>query len=256
MEVVILNDAVEVGEAAAALIVQEVRRNPRAVLGLATGSSPAETYRALSRMIDAGTLDLAEASGFALDEYIRIPADHPASYATVIQQEVVIPLHMDASRVHVPDGRRRDLEDAAASYDQQIFNAGGVDIQILGIGRNGHIGFNEPTSSFASRTRVKTLSEETRRDNARFFDRPEDVPMHCLTQGLGTILDARRLVLVATGHAKSSAVAAAVEGPLSSFVPASALQLHEYATVILDEAAASALTLTKYYRYTYANKPH
>ena len=255
MEVVILNDAVEVGETAASLIAQDARRNPHLVLGLATGSSPAETYRALARMVEAGTLDLTDAVGFALDEYVGISADHPASYAAVIQQEVVIPLGMSASRVRVPDGRAPNLAEAAADYEAKILDSGGVDIQILGIGRNGHIGFNEPTSSFASRTRVKTLSEETRRDNARFFDRPEDVPLHCLTQGLGTILDAGRLVLVANGGSKAAAVAAAVEGPVSSFVPASALQLHAHATIILDEAAASELTLSDYYRYTYANKP-
>lgn len=255
MEVIILNNSVEVGETAASLIASTIHRNPRAVLGLATGSSPSETYLALARMVEAGTLNLSKVAGFALDEYVGIPADHPASYAAVIQQEVVIPLGMTASQVQVPNGRAQNLAKAAAEYERQIVAAGGVDVQILGIGRNGHIGFNEPTSSFASRTRVKTLSEETRRDNARFFDRPDDVPMHCLTQGLGTILDAGRLILVATGASKAAATAAAVEGAVSSFVPASALQLHAHATVIVDEAAASLLALSDYYRYTYANKP-
>ena len=154
----------------------------------------------------------------------------------------------------MPDGRAEDLEFVAAKYDADIGAAGGVDIQILGIGTNGHIGFNEPTSSFASRTRIKTLAPRTRQDNQRFFNSLDEVPVHCITQGLGTILEARELLLVAQGEKKADAIAAAVEGPLTSFVPGSALQLHPHATVILDKAAASRLQLTDYYRHTYANK--
>ncbi|BDZ49369.1 hypothetical protein GCM10025867_16100 [Frondihabitans sucicola] len=155
----------------------------------------------------------------------------------------------------MPDGRAADLGAAAASYDAAIAAAGGIDLQILGVGENGHIGFNEPTSSFASRTRVKTLAPSTRAANARFFDDPAQVPVHCLTQGLGTILEARHLVLVATGESKARAIAALVEGPITSMVPGSALQLHPHATVIIDEAAASRLTLGDYYRYTADNRP-
>ena len=133
--------------------------------------------------------------------------------------------------------------------------AGGVDIQILGIGANGHIGFNEPTSSLSSRTRLKTLAPQTRADNARFFDRPDDVPTHCVTQGLGTIMDAREVLLVAQGTGKAAAVASAVEGPVSARCPGSVLQFHPHATVMLDEAAAEQLALRDYYRHTYANKP-
>jgi glucosamine-6-phosphate deaminase len=157
--------------------------------------------------------------------------------------------------VRVPDGCAADLDAAAAEYEEAIAAAGGVDVQILGIGANGHVGFNEPTSSFASRTRIKTLAPRTRADNARFFASPDEVPTHCLTQGLGTILDARELVLVAQGTAKAEAVAAAVEGPLSSMCPASALQLHPRAGVLVDEAAGSRLRLADYYRHTYALKP-
>ncbi|WP_423922364.1 glucosamine-6-phosphate deaminase [Frigoribacterium sp. 2-23] len=255
MEIIIVHDADEVGRVAALKIASVVSRKPAAVLGLATGSSPTGIYASLAARVAAGELDFSQASGFALDEYVGIPLEHPESYASVIDRDVVRPLGMDPARVRVPDGRATDIEAAAVDYDQAIAAAGGIDIQILGIGSNGHIGFNEPTSSFASRTRIKTLAPKTREDNARFFDDPSQVPTHCLTQGLGTILDAHEVVLVAQGASKAHAVAGMVEGPLSSMVPGSALQLHQHATVVVDEAAAAELTLADYYRYTYANKP-
>lgn len=255
MEIIILPTPDEVGRVAAAKIASVVAKKPSAVIGLATGSSPQGIYTDLQRRVQAGEISFAEARGFALDEYVGIPLEHPESYAAVIARDVVEPLGFDASRVRVPDGRAADLEFAAKEYDAAIRAAGGIDVQILGIGANGHIGFNEPTSSFASRTRIKTLAPSTRDANARFFDSPEQVPTHCMTQGLGTILEARELVLVAQGASKAAAVAAAIEGPLSSFVPGSALQLHEHATVVVDEEAAAGLQLAEYYRYTYANKP-
>ncbi len=255
MEIVIVRDADEVGRVAALKIASVVQREPEAVLGLATGSSPTGIYASLAARVAAGELDFSRASGFALDEYVGIPLEHPESYASVIERDVVVPLGMDASKVRVPDGRASDIEAAVVDYEQAIADAGGIDIQILGIGANGHIGFNEPTSSFASRTRIKTLAPQTRADNARFFDDPSQVPTHCLTQGLGTILDAHEVVLVAQGSAKASAVAGMVEGPLGAMCPGSALQLHRHATIVVDEAAASSLQLADYYRYTYANKP-
>ncbi|KIU02298.1 glucosamine-6-phosphate deaminase [Frigoribacterium sp. MEB024] len=255
MEIVIVRDADEVGRVAALKIASVVQRDPEAVLGLATGSSPTGIYASLAARVAAGELDFSRASGFALDEYVGIPLEHPESYASVIERDVVVPLGMDASKVRVPDGRASDIEAAVVDYEQAIADAGGIDIQILGIGANGHIGFNEPTSSFASRTRIKTLAPQTRADNARFFDDPSQVPTHCLTQGLGTILDAHEVVLVAQGSAKASAVAGMVEGPLGAMCPGSALQLHRHATIVVDEAAASLLQLADYYRYTYANKP-
>jgi glucosamine-6-phosphate deaminase len=256
MEIVILQDGAAVGAAAAARIAAVVRQKPEAVLGLATGSSPLGAYSALAALVARGEVDLSRASGFALDEYVGVPVSSPLSYAATIAHDATGPLGLDPAKVHVPDGNAADLEAACAAYDQAIRDAGGVDVQILGIGANGHIGFNEPTSSFASRTRIKTLAPRTREDNARFFGGDLDaVPMHCITQGLGTILEARRLLLLAQGESKAAAVAAAVEGPLSAMVPGSALQLHRSATVLLDEAAASQLTLTDYYRFTYANKP-
>ncbi|RKR75427.1 glucosamine-6-phosphate deaminase [Frondihabitans australicus] len=255
MEIIILPTPADVGRVAASLIARVVNEKPAAVLGLATGSSPQDIYRSLAARVEAGELDVSQASGFALDEYVGIPLDHPESYASVIARDVVEPLGMDPAKVRVPDGRADDIEAATREYDEAIAAAGGVDIQILGIGANGHIGFNEPTSSIASRTRIKTLAPSTREANARFFDDPADVPTHCLTQGLGTILDAKAVVLVAQGAGKADAIAAAVEGPVSAMCPGSALQLHRHATIIVDEAAASKLTLTEYYKYTYANKP-
>ncbi|MGN6126429.1 MAG: glucosamine-6-phosphate deaminase [Humibacter sp.] len=255
MEVVIKKTADEVGALAADLVGRVVESKPRAVIGLATGSSPLAIYAGLAKRVEAGSLDFTGVRGFALDEYVGIPEDHPQSYASVIRHEVVEPLHMDPTLVQVPDGRAVDVEVACREYEQAIVDAGGIDIQILGIGANGHIGFNEPTSSFASRTRIKTLAPKTRADNARFFDSPDEVPTHCVTQGLGTIMQARRLVLVAQGESKADAIAAAVEGPVAAICPASVLQFHEHATVIIDEAAASKLRLADYYTYTYDNKP-
>jgi glucosamine-6-phosphate deaminase len=256
MEIVILPDGAAVGAAAADRIAAVVRRNPEAVLGLATGSSPLGAYGALAALVARGEVDLSRASGFALDEYVGMPPGSPLSYAATIARDATGPLRMDPARVHTPDGTAADLEASCVDYERRMREAGGVDVQLLGIGTNGHIGFNEPTSSFASRTRIKTLAPRTRQDNARFFgDDLDAVPLHCITQGLGTILEARQLLLVAQGESKAAAVAAAVEGPLSAMVPASALQLHRSAVVLLDEAAASKLTLADYYRFTYDHKP-
>ncbi|MBS1673261.1 MAG: glucosamine-6-phosphate deaminase [Actinobacteria bacterium] len=252
-EVVIVENPAAAGELVAEEIARLIARRSDAVLGLATGSTPLPVYAALRARL-AG-LDVAHVRGFALDEYVGIDPAHPESYRSVITREVVEPLGLTPSLVHVPDGSEDGIEHAGAEYDARIHAAGGVDLQLLGIGTDGHIGFNEPGSSFASRTRVKTLTEQTRADNARFFDSPDQVPKHCITQGLGTILEARHLVLLAYGEGKAQAIADAVEGPLSAFMPASAIQLHPHATVVVDEAAASKLKLADYYRYTFANKP-
>src|SRR5665213_905035 len=198
-------------------MVDLIRRTPDAVLGLATGSTPLALYRALAERVSAtGSrpgLDVSRVRGFALDEYVGLPEGHPESYRAVITREVVEPLGLTPSLIHVPNGSLDGIEHAGADYEVAILAAGGVDVQILGIGTDGHIGFNEPGSSFASVTRVKTLTEQTRRDNARFFPAEADVPMHCITQGLGTILRARHLLLLAFGEGKAEAVAGAVEGP-------------------------------------------
>lgn len=256
MEIVICPSPHEVAQLAAAKVARVCHdTGPEVVIGVATGSSPLALYQGLADMVAAGTLDMSRASAFALDEYVGLRPGHPESYAAVIDKTVTVPLRMDPARVHTPNGFADDIEQAAKAYEDAIVAAGGVDVQILGIGSNGHIGFNEPTSSLASRTRIKTLTPSTREDNARFFDSLDDVPRHCLTQGLGTIMDARQVVLVAQGESKADAIAALVEGPITAMCPGSVLQLHRYATVIIDEAAATELTLGDYYRFTYDNKP-
>ena len=253
-EVVIVADAAAGGELVADEIARLVVANPDAVLGLATGSTPLAVYEALPSRL-AG-VDVSRVRGFALDEYVGLDPAHPESYRSVLTREVVEPLGLNPARVRVPDGSLEGIEHAGEQYERALADAGGVDIQLLGIGTDGHIGFNEPCSSLASRTRIKTLTEQTRVDNARFFEGDiEQVPHHVITQGIGTILDARHLVLLATGEGKAEAVAQTVEGPLSALVPASALQLHRHATVVVDEAAASKLKLADYFRHAYANKP-
>jgi glucosamine-6-phosphate deaminase len=255
MEIIILPDSAAVARVSAALVAEVARKRDEPVLGLATGSSPIGTYKELRRLVEDGRLDLSTAYGFALDEYVGIDATHPQSYANVIASEVTKPLRMDPSRVRVPDGRASDLRAACQEYEEAIRAVGGIDVQILGLGTNGHIGFNEPTSSFASRTRIKTLAQRTRDDNARFFSGAEEVPTHCLTQGLGTIMEARQVVLVAQGAGKAAAVAAVVEGPVTARWPGSILQHHANAVLVLDETAAHLLELADYYRFVDANKP-
>jgi len=251
-EVVIVDSPAAAGALVADEILRLITRRPDTVLGLATGSTPLPVYEALQGRL-SGT-DVSQVRGFALDEYVGIDPAHPESYRSVITREVVEPLGLDPARIHTPNGAQDSIQHAGDDYEAAIEAAGGIDLQILGIGTDGHIAFNEPGSSFASRTRVKTLTTQTRADNARFFDSIDDVPMHSITQGLGTILRARHLVLLAFGEGKARAVAAAVEGPVSALLPASAIQLHEHVTVVVDEAAASHLALADYYRYCFDNK--
>ena len=246
MQIILCDSAAQVGARAADIIEAQVRQGP-AVLGLATGGSPASTYQELIRRHNERGLSFANATAFTLDEYAGLPADHEQSYYTTIRREFIDHVDLPLEQLHTPQGDAADLMGEADRYDAAIGAAGGVDVQILGIGANGHIGFNEPTSSLTSRTRVKTLAGKTRGDNARYFPEGE-VPQLCLTQGLGTIGDARRAVLVALGKNKAAAVRAMVEGPISAWCPASVLQLHRRAVIILDPEAASDLTLLDYYR--------
>lgn len=255
MEVVILPGSKQIGRLAADAVEALVRRKPDAVLGLATGSSPLPIYDELALRHDHGGLDFSQAHGFALDEYVGLPAGHPQSYREVIRKEFTNRVNIAPENVHSPDGAADDLPAACRSYEDAIRERGGIDLQILGVGTDGHIGFNEPGSSFASRTRIKTLIEQTRRDNARFFSSLSDVPHHVITQGLGTIMDARHVVLVATGAQKAQAVRDFVEGPVAAICAASILQFHPHATILVDEAAASSLRLADYYRHAYDNKP-
>ncbi len=256
VEVIITDSAEATGTIAAEAIERLYAAKPAAVLGVATGSSPLAIYADLGRRVDAGTLSLAQATAFMLDEYVGLAADHAERYRTVIERELVARIDIDSGRVHGPDGAASDLRGACAAYEEAIRAAGGVDLQILGVGTDGHIAFNEPGSSLASRTRIKTLTSQTRRDNARFFGGDvEAVPRHCLTQGIGTIMEARHIVLVATGRHKAEAVHHLVEGSISAMWPATILQMHPHATVVVDQSAASRLQLAGYYMETYEAKP-
>jgi glucosamine-6-phosphate deaminase len=256
MEVVILADATQIAGVAADAVGALLRHKPDAVLGLATGSSPLAIYDELVARHDAGTISFRRARGFTLDEYVRLPTDHPERYRNVIDRVVVSRVDFAAGAVQGPDGLAADIPTACAAYESAIREAGGVDLQILGIGTDGHIAFNEPGSSLASRTRIKTLTRQTRMDNARFFGGDVDaVPTHCLTQGLGTIMEARHVILVAIGGRKAEAVHHLVEGPVSAMWPATILQHHGHVTALLDDAAAQRLQLAGYYRETYRAKP-
>jgi glucosamine-6-phosphate deaminase len=256
MEVIILAGPPEIGTVAADAISALLHRKPDAVLGLATGSSPLAIYDELVSRCAAGQISFNQVRGFTLDEYVGLPAEHPERYRNVIDNVFVSRVDFAPGAVQGPDGLAADIPAACAAYEQAIRAAGGIDLQILGIGTDGHIGFNEPGSSLASRTRIKTLTAQTRSDNARFFDDDIDaVPTHCLTQGLATILDARHVVLVATGRQKAEAVHHLVEGAVSAMWPGSVLQHHPHVTVLLDDAAARRLQLADYYRETYRSKP-
>ena len=256
MEVVILADAKAIGAVAADAIGALLDRKPDAVLGLATGSSPLMIYDELAARCDAGLMSFRRVRGFSLDEYVGLPADHPERYRNVIDRVFVSRVDFTAGAVQGPDGLAADIPAACAAYEEAIREAGGIDLQILGVGTDGHIAFNEPGSSLASRTRIKTLTRQTRIDNARFFGGDVDsVPTHCLTQGLATIMEARHVILVATGSRKAEAVHHLVEGPVSAMWPATILQHHPHVTVLLDDAAAHRLQLAGYYRETYLSKP-
>ena len=256
MEVVILKEPAEIGRLGADAIESLLKGKPDAVLGLATGSSPLCIYDELIARYEAGRVSFKQCRGFTLDEYVGLPADHAESYRNVIDTVFVSRVDFAPGAVRGPDGLATDIPAFCAGYEQAIRDAGGVDLQILGIGTDGHIGFNEPGSSLASRTRIKTLTRQTRLDNARFFDGDlEAVPTHCITQGLGTIMEARHVVLVATGRSKAEAVHHLVEGAVSAMWPATILQHHPHVTVLLDDSAARRLQLADYYRETFESKP-
>ncbi len=251
MEIIIQPDARAAASMAARFFTQTIRRQPSAVLGLATGSTPLPLYRELVQK----RLDWSSITTFNLDEYLGIGADHPQSYHCFMQENLFRHVNIDQGNIHIPDGLAENPEEHCGQFERGIQTAGGIDLQLLGIGSDGHIGFNEPSSSLASRTRIKTLTERTRLDNARFFGGAGLVPRHVITMGIGTILDSRKVVLLATGDHKADAVAGAVEGPVSAMNPASALQLHPHAVFCLDSAAASKLARVDYYNWVFQNKP-
>ncbi|MDO5726991.1 MAG: glucosamine-6-phosphate deaminase [Bowdeniella nasicola] len=255
MRVIIVKDDDAGAQLASAAIIRRFQRQPKSVLGLATGSSPLGIYQRLIAAYENGEVSFADAWAFQLDEYIGLDANHPQLYRNVIDELLAKHVDFQPGRVHAPDGLARDLASAGPAYDELIEAAGGVDVQILGIGTDGHIAFNEPGASFAAGTHVEALTEQTRTDNARFFDGDiTQVPTHALTQGLGTIMRARQLIMVANGEGKAEAIAQLVEGPVSVSWPATIMQHHPHAAVIVDEAAASKLQRQDFYRHAWENR--
>jgi glucosamine-6-phosphate deaminase len=255
MEVIVQPDYEQMSKVAAQIVVEILNAKPNAVLGMATGSTPLGLYQELVRLHREGQLDFSRVTTFNLDEYVGLSTSHPQSYHYFMREQFFQHVNIPPQNINIPSGTTSNYPAFCEWYEQRIEECGGIDLQILGIGSDGHIAFNEPTSSLSSRTRLKTLSKQTIDDNARFFDRREDVPVYAITMGVGTILDARQLVLVASGKAKAKAIAQAVEGPVTSMITASALQMHRDATVIVDEEAASGLAMRDYYDFIYAAKP-
>ncbi|HET6280894.1 MAG TPA: glucosamine-6-phosphate deaminase [Polyangia bacterium] len=255
MEVLILPSGKEVCLRAARIIANLVRARRNAVLGLATGITPGPIYAELVRQHRQDGLSFRGVSTFNLDEYVGIDATHSCSYRRYMAEAFFDHVDVPAAQIHLPNGMAADVAGECDAYEAAIRKAGGIDLQLLGIGRDGHIGFNEPSSSLGSRTRIKTLSEVTRAANRGCAPAGEELPGHVITMGIATILEARRCVLVAVGAHKATAVAETVEGPLRAFFPSSALQLHPHATLLVDEAAAERLTLRDHYRSVAAAKP-
>jgi glucosamine-6-phosphate deaminase len=251
MEVIIQPTPDAASATATRLVARLLYDKPNAVLGLPTGN----TARVLYRQLAAMQLDWSQVTTFNLDEYVGLSPEHPQSYHYFMWENLFNHVNVAKERVHIPDGQTGNIPTICAQYEESIRNAGGIDLQILGIGSEGHIGFNEPSSSLASRTRIKTLTMRTRADNASSFGGESRVPHHVITMGVGTIMEARQILLLAFGKEKAHAVAQAVEGAVTAMNPASALQMHPTVKVILDEAAAGQLTRIGYYRWVYDNKP-
>lgn len=255
MEVIIQADAHAVSKEAARHFEEQLERKPASVLGLATGSTPLGLYRELIALATADLLAFSRVTTFNLDEYVALPPEHPMSYRSYMREHLFSHVDLPIESTHIPDGLAADIPQHCAEYEDAIRHAGGIDLQLLGIGSDGHIGFNEPSSSLSSRTRLKTLTASTIADNARFFGSEEAVPRHVITMGVGTIMEARKCLVLATGAAKAKAVAAMVEGPITANVPASILQMHRTCVLIIDEAAAVDLQRGEYYRWVFEHKP-
>ena len=247
MRVVILPSENDASNFAAEFISDFINNKKNSVLGLATGSSVLSTYKALIKKYELRQLSFNKITTFNLDEYLGLTPDHNQSYRHYMNLKLFNHIDIDQKNTFIPECFDGNYELACSNYESEINNHGGIDLQLLGIGSNGHIGFNEPTSSFKSRTRVKTLTQNTIEKNARFFDEAEHQPSLAITMGIGTIMEARNILLIGLGKHKSKAVAEMIEGPLSSFCPSSILQNHGNVTIILDKHAASGLKLNDYY---------
>ncbi len=228
--------------AAAMLIAGQVIDKPGSVLGLATGSTPLPIYRELIAMWHRGVIDFKNVTTYNLDEYVGLGPDHPCSYRRFMQENLFSHINVPQDSIHIPNGLAQDLDAECAAYDAAIAAAGQLDLQLLGLGANGHIGFNEPAAVFTTHSYCVKLSAQTLRDNRRFFEDGASMPSHALTMGIASIMQAKRIVLVATGGNKAAAVRAMVEGPVDPMAPASILQMHRHATILLDADAASLLS--------------
>jgi glucosamine-6-phosphate deaminase len=255
MEVIIQPNKETAATLVARIIAHDLRANPHLVLGLATGATMERVYRQLVMMHKDRNLDFSLCSTFNLDEYVGMLPSDPNSYRHYMEEHLFRKVNIDARNTHLPNGMAEDLEAECRRYEALIQRFGGIDLQLVGIGKAGHIGFNEPLSALRSRTRVKALTPTTINQNAPLFGGEAKMPRRAITMGVGTIIEARRCILLATGDSKSAVVAKAVEGPITSMVTASALQLHPRCTVVVDEEAAFQLTEKDYYRWIFANEP-
>ena len=253
MEIIIKNDYSDMSTEAAHIIGDQIKGKPNTVLGLATGSTPLGLYNELIKLNNSGDIDFSNVITYNLDEYIGLTEKHPQSYKYFMYDKLFSHINIKDENIHLPNGEHFDDKECEL-YEDSIKNNGGIDIQILGIGRTGHIAFNEPTSSLKSRTRIKTLTPQTIKDNSRFFNNSSDVPIYAITMGVGTIMEAKKIILMASGKAKAKPIKNAIEGPISSMCSASAIQMHQKSMVIIDEAAASELSEKEYYKWVYKNK--
>jgi glucosamine-6-phosphate deaminase len=255
MEVIIKPDYDQVCAESAAIILEAWRRKNGLVLGLATGKTPLGLYERLVGLYKKGEMDFSSVVAFNLDEYLGLGETHPQSFAYYTDRNLFRQVNIRKENAHHLDGRPGDIEEHCRAYEKAIKSAGGIDVQVLGIGKNGHIAFNEPGSALSSRTRMKILTRETVEANRPFFKDERDMPRFCLTMGIGTILEAKTIILLASGKDKAEIVARAIEGPVTASVPASILQVHPRTKFVIDEAAAAGLKNGPYYRWAYENKP-
>ena len=255
MEVFVYEKYEQISKAAAQVVADTINSKPNTVLGLATGSTPLGLYKELARMHKEEGLDFSHVSTFNLDEYVGLPPGHSQSYHYFMHENLFKDINIEPQNIHIPSGTTNNYEAFCEWYEERIEQCGGIDVQVLGIGSDGHIAFNEPGSSLGSRTRIKTLSKETIEDNSRFFKKKAEVPIYAITMGVGTVLEARKLILLANGANKAKAIADAIEGPVSCMCTASVLQLHPDSSLFLDQAAAGKLKMRDYYEWIQAKKP-
>src|SRR5437016_11227844 len=255
MEVIIQSSKDSAAALVARIVAHDLRANPHLVLGLATGKTMERVYRQLVRSHQDHRLDFSLCRTFNLDEYVGLFPSDPHSYRHYMEQHLFRQVNIEPRNTHLPNGLAPNLDEECRRYEILIQRFGGIDLQLLGIGRAGHIGFNEPLSALRSRTRVKALTPTTIQQNAASFGGEQGVPRRAITMGVGTILECRRCLLLATGESKAEVVAKAVEGPITSMISATTLQLHPRCTVVVDEEAGRLLKEKDYYRWIFENEP-